>query len=848
MAITIQDLLSSDTISQAVDKINFNFDQLLLNGGGPVGPPGPIGPNGPIGGRGERGSEWYEGTDDPNTTPPTATPLKADYYLRSNGEVWEYNGAIWENTTINLTGPQGPTGASIGWSQFGNSPNPGSASTDNYDATAKNVSYPALIPNGSNTVSINNEGVPTAAFGISSPNDNDYPGIPLTSAFQLTSTMAGQLDASKLTMLIHQKDTGVRAISFMGGGAIPGEYFEQNDLTKLSSIFLSKDDRLNIAIPKKGTVGSTADERVGFSIDSGDRGQQYRAGNGYSFTTGTKSVTDFAGDTSDVQFVLNSLTGASENAKFNVKTIGSAGAADFTIGEYPSTPVTPSSVYTGSIISLVDRFTVAANTNILLETAASGQINLKGVNNEISVSDTYINLSTTGNSPINITTVTGDITANANAGEFKGYSDTKSELKSGVNAISTESAGDIKLTAQAVGSDITLTTYDTTSEIRLLAPGKIKLNGAAATDPYIILDYTPANTDHRFIQYKGRYAWGDTGAGFTGTTPEAQFGYISPPVGSGEVMQRFGNGNSGSVQPGTMWQVFNGGSANGESIAIGKQNNPSGAGTNRLGIFLNRVDDPPQRLDNGGASGSVSSSDFNSAEMFAVTRDKTKISNKLIWGGANGIDTNYFDPFASISPAQNLNVTSPYYRIVCGRTSNVTTSTIASLNDASNFNYTFRLEFDSSLERYGQRVMVEVLSVPAAFSMTTSGGGGKSGSSYLRQAYGTINMVYKPWSVNGVVATDSSAGTVVTTAPTNTGSGWEVITSSKLFEFMFVGESNTFYNSNSAVNGTDALILQAGWRFIGPIAFFSGGGATVPARVIQYDGTAGPPGSGKEGA
>ena len=81
MAITIQDLLSSDTISQAVDKINFNFDQLLLNGGGPVGPPGPIGPNGPIGGRGERGSEWYEGTDDPNTTPPTATPLKADYYL-----------------------------------------------------------------------------------------------------------------------------------------------------------------------------------------------------------------------------------------------------------------------------------------------------------------------------------------------------------------------------------------------------------------------------------------------------------------------------------------------------------------------------------------------------------------------------------------------------------------------------------------------------------------------------------------------------------------------------------------------------------------------------------------------
>lgn len=848
MAITIQDLLSSDTISQAVDKINFNFDQLLLNGGGPVGPSGPIGPNGPIGGRGERGSEWYEGADDPNTTPPTATPLKADYYLRSNGEVWEYDGTIWVNTTINLTGPTGPTGASIGWSQFGNSPNPGSASTDNYDATAKNVSYPALIPGGSNTVSINNEGVPATAFGISGPNDNDYPGIPLTSAFQLSSTMAGQLDASKLTMLIHQKDTGVRALSFMGGGAIPGEYFEQNDLTKLSSIFLSKDDRLNIAIPKKGTVGSTADERVGFSIDAGDRGQQFRAGNGYEFTTGTKSATDFSSDTSDVQFVLNSLTGASENAKFNVKTIGSAGSADFTIGEYPSTPVTPSSVYTGSIISLVNRFTVAANSNILLETAAAGQINLKGLNNEITVSDTYINVSTTGNSPINITTVTGDITANANAGEFKGYSDLKSELKSGLNAISTEAAGNIKLTAQGTGSDITLTTYDSASEIRLLAPGKIKLNGSAAADPYIILDYTPVNTDHRFIQYKGRAAWGETGNGFSGTTPEEQFIYFSPTIGTGDVIQRFGNGNSGSVQPGTMWSLYNGGSANGESIAIGKANNPAGAGTNRIGIFVNSTDDPPQRLDNGGASGGVTSSDFSQSEQFAVNRDKTKISNKLIWGGKNGININYFDPFASILPAQNINVTSPYYRIVCGRTSNVVPSTISSLTDNPNFNYTFRLEFDSSLERYGQRVMVEVLSVPAAFSMTTGGGGGKSGSSYLKQAYGTINMVYKPWSTNGVVGTDSAAGTVVTFAPTNTGSGWEVISASKLFEFMFVGESNTFYNSNAGVNGTDAVILQAGWRFIGPTAFFSGGGAMVPARIIDYDGTSTPSGGGKEGA
>ena len=38
MPITIQEIIASDTISQLVDKTNFNFDQLLLNGGGPAGP------------------------------------------------------------------------------------------------------------------------------------------------------------------------------------------------------------------------------------------------------------------------------------------------------------------------------------------------------------------------------------------------------------------------------------------------------------------------------------------------------------------------------------------------------------------------------------------------------------------------------------------------------------------------------------------------------------------------------------------------------------------------------------------------------------------------------------------
>ena len=84
MPITIQEIIASDTISQLVDKTNFNFDQLLLNGGGPAGPAGTQGPVGPGGGRGPRGSTWYEDVsttapgEPPIAVPPTETPLQSD--------------------------------------------------------------------------------------------------------------------------------------------------------------------------------------------------------------------------------------------------------------------------------------------------------------------------------------------------------------------------------------------------------------------------------------------------------------------------------------------------------------------------------------------------------------------------------------------------------------------------------------------------------------------------------------------------------------------------------------------------------------------------------------------------
>ena len=330
MAITIQELIASDTISQAVDKINFNFDQLLLNGGGPLGPAGPVGPPGPIGGRGERGTEWYEGTDNPNVTPPTTTPLPADYYLQSNGDVWEYTGLAWTNTGINLTGPQGATGNSGGWDFFGNSP------YGTYAATAQNVGYPALMPTTANTITINNQGVRTFAVGIAGPNDNPaYPfGSPDTSV-KISNTLAGALDASVVSMLVHQRNEAASGIKFMGGALPAALNYEQDDLALMSEISLGADDTLNINVPKDATSATTVNDTVGFNVFTQKRGQNFRSGGGVYFSTGTKTGgSTSAVDNSNFNITLNELNplGSSQPPQFRLLTLGSSSETQFSMG------------------------------------------------------------------------------------------------------------------------------------------------------------------------------------------------------------------------------------------------------------------------------------------------------------------------------------------------------------------------------------------------------------------------------------------------------------------------------------------------------------------------------------
>jgi hypothetical protein len=127
MPITIKELLLSDVISEVVEKVNFNFDQLVLAGGGPPGIQGIQGLAGPIGPIGARGDHWFVGSSAfGQTADHDGTGLQVqDLFLESDGDVYKYfeigGSTGWTYSGINLKGPtgaQGVTGGGLEWSIY----------------------------------------------------------------------------------------------------------------------------------------------------------------------------------------------------------------------------------------------------------------------------------------------------------------------------------------------------------------------------------------------------------------------------------------------------------------------------------------------------------------------------------------------------------------------------------------------------------------------------------------------------------------------------------------------------------------------------------------------------------
>jgi hypothetical protein len=128
--INILNILPGDQQSILVDKVNYNFDQILTAGGGPQGPQGirgatgaigPQGIQGPTGPQGLRGARWYVQPTAPATgnlfNTPWGEPELGDYWLSGTSDAnplgvyvydeivpgtlnWVYSSVSFNNTSV----------------------------------------------------------------------------------------------------------------------------------------------------------------------------------------------------------------------------------------------------------------------------------------------------------------------------------------------------------------------------------------------------------------------------------------------------------------------------------------------------------------------------------------------------------------------------------------------------------------------------------------------------------------------------------------------------------------------------------------------------------------------------
>lgn len=78
MAINIKEIFNTDSDVQKVEKLNYNFDQILANGGGPVGATGSTGPQGAVGATGAQGAVGPTGLQGP-------AGISTDYFWKDAG-------------------------------------------------------------------------------------------------------------------------------------------------------------------------------------------------------------------------------------------------------------------------------------------------------------------------------------------------------------------------------------------------------------------------------------------------------------------------------------------------------------------------------------------------------------------------------------------------------------------------------------------------------------------------------------------------------------------------------------------------------------------------------------------
>ncbi len=535
MPITIQEIIASDTISQLVDKTNFNFDQLLLNGGGPAGPAGIQGPVGPAGGRGPKGTTWYEDTSTstpgatPNSTYPTTNPLEGDYYLQFNGQVWEFKNGAWSLTTIDLEGPQGPQGPGGGMGDTFGSPTIG----------LQTAIYNGPIGEGTGATT-GNEGVPSVMIGGAVSTTIPLATIPLTNAYIIPDAVANKMLSSTASLLIHQKDSAAKSIVFHGGAANLNDNYQQSNLSSLCNISIGVDDRLVLSAPKVATTPTTVDELVGFELSVPARSQSFQAGKAITFQTGQRTAQDFGGENSD--FTINVGTGSSAGGnKFVLTTAGTSGSTLIQAGT-GFLPITQQNGQVGTIQLQAGLINLTSSVNQNIQFQSGGEIRL----------DTRLSTNPAGQ--ISMKSGSGGILLDVN---------NEGNINITQADATTSAIGDIIITnnSQApnstVGGDIYI---QGNSQIILK-----KTTQTATNNSSIVIDYGRMNPLTNLPQPHTRFVGPQTIAGFIASYPPQSFVnliYKDPTAfatTTTAIFELTGNNGITDYAPGAMLQAWTGG-------------------------------------------------------------------------------------------------------------------------------------------------------------------------------------------------------------------------------------------------------------------------------------------------
>ena len=545
MPITIQEIIASDTISQFVDKTNFNFDQLLLNGGGPSGPTGPKGPTGPAGGRGPKGSTWYDDAatsnpgNTPNAVPPTATPLSGDYYLQFNGQVWEYNGTTWVITTVDLQGPAGPKGSGGGFSESTGAP----------IFNESNILYngPIGLNDGANAT---NEGVPSIMIGGVTSQTPQLTGIPFTAAYIVPQAIVVGNPSTLTSLLIHQRDSNSRGIVFHGGDTGIFDKYEQTLPAKLSNISIGIDDKLMLNVPKNPTSPLSQLQMRGIELISEERSQLFRAGSDILFQSGVGPNTQlFAGQNSNFEINVGAGGSGGGGNVFKTVTLGSVGTTVLEAGNSSQISlVTNQAIQTGnwqlqagaiSMISSTSKdMNLYSGNNLRLNTIQAGGANAG--TGAIFLTSGSGGIAATATGLINISNAAvGSNSIIINSGDevhINADSEILMDAQTSIGMVAGQSgSGDIDMSAKgnitiqqlrttgASGNNVIIRNTMTSTagssflgEVSIESQNQIKLGAwlpSFSTNPKINLQFAPSVGDVRITQFVGSQTWIGLGVG-----------------------------------------------------------------------------------------------------------------------------------------------------------------------------------------------------------------------------------------------------------------------------------------------------------------------------------------------